>query len=57
MDKKKLMVIGGIVGIGIGSTLLYFGGKDASYINGIVGIIFNVIGAIAAALGKIKEDA
>lgn len=56
MDKKQWLIVGGIVGIGIGSTLLYFGGKDANYINDIVGIILNVIGTIATALGKIKAD-
>jgi|GEM_PF-2590344 len=56
MDKKQWMVIGGVVGIAAGSALLWFGGKDASYINDIVGIVLNVIGTIATAIGKIKAD-
>ena len=56
MDKKQWMVVGGVVGIAVGSALLWFGGKDASYINDIVGIVLNVIGTIATAIGKIKAD-
>lgn len=50
MDKKKILKIGGIVGVIAGSIAIYFGGGTASGTVEIVGGVFVLIGIIASSI-------
>ena len=52
MDKNKILKIGGIVGVVLGSAALYLSGTGESAVTAIVGGVFVLAGIIAGLVAK-----
>ena len=52
MDKNKILTIGGIAGVILGATALYFAGTSEQNVFAIVGGVFVLCGVIMSALKK-----